>query len=199
VHAEGTIERLAPAGHGLPIPSSGVVARLSKATGTPGALPDFIGLALRVTPAQAKETPWDILLVSAGSGILGRTLALRPVTSWTRQNMTTLMPLRYGGKYWWLRARITSEITGFGVSLKPVRERIEHGGLEVVLDQACGSSDFERLARLTLTSALDRQADQDVSFDPVVNTAPGVTLVPEWLADLRARAYRRSREGREAS
>jgi hypothetical protein len=36
----------------------------------------------------------------------------------------------------------------------------------------------------------------DVPFDPVINTAPGVTLYPGWLADLRARAYQRSREGR---
>lgn len=196
VLAEGTVERIAPPASGLPIPSSGVVARLSKATGTPGALPDFIGLALRV-PAQESGTPWDILLVSAGSGIVGRTLALRPVTSWAGHNMSTLMPLRYGGKYWWLRARIVSEITGFGVSLDAVRERIEHGGLEVVLDQACGRSDFGRLARLTLTRVLPQ--GEDVSFDPVVNTAPGLKLFPEWLTDLRARAYRRSREGRKAN
>jgi hypothetical protein len=198
VLAEGAVERTAPAGDGLPIPSSGIVARLSKATGTPGALPDFIGLALRV-PAPENSTPWDILLVSAGSGILGRTLALRPVTSWTGQPMTTLMPLRYGGKYWWLRARIITEIPGSGVSLDAVRERIEQGGVEVVLDQACGRSDFGRLARLTLSSVLDGQHGKDVSFDPVVNTAPGLSLYPEWLADLRARAYQHSREGRDAS
>ncbi|OBF81107.1 phosphodiesterase [Mycobacterium sp. 852002-51163_SCH5372311] len=196
VLADGTVERIAPAADGLPIPSSGVVARLSKATGTPAALPDFIGLALRV-PADA--TPWDVLLVSAGSGVLGRTLALRPVTSWTGQHMTTLMPLRYGGKYWWLRARITTEIPGPGVSLDALRERIEQGGVEVVLDQACGTSDFVLLARLTLTRVLDGQYGEDVSFDPVVNTAPGLKLYPEWLADLRARAYQRSREGRDAS
>ena len=108
------------------------------------------------------------------------------------------MPLRYGGKYWWLRARITSEITGFGLSLDAVRERIEQGGVEVVLDQACGRSDFERLARLTLTSVVDGRQGEDVSFDPVINTAPGLKLYPEWLADLRARAYLRSREGRDA-
>src|SRR3954454_9391726 len=44
VVAEGVIDRVAPAGEGLPIPSSDVVARLSKAGGTPGALPDFMGL-----------------------------------------------------------------------------------------------------------------------------------------------------------
>ncbi|MBV9352813.1 MAG: phosphodiesterase, partial [Mycobacterium sp.] len=105
VLAEGSIERLAPANGGLPIPSSDVVARVSKAVGTPGALPDIIGLALRLTP-QDSESPWDILLASAGSGVLGRTVGLRPVMSWTGQTLTSLMPLRYRQNYWWLRARV---------------------------------------------------------------------------------------------
>jgi hypothetical protein len=38
----------------------------------------------------------------------------------------------------------------------------------------------------------------DVSLDPVANTAAGLSLYPEWLAGLRARAYQRSRGGRDA-
>jgi hypothetical protein len=197
VVAEGVIERIAPAADGLPIPSSDIVARLSKAGGTPGALPDFIGLAIRVTPEHAPK-PWDILLVSAGSSVLGRAVALRPVTSWTGPTMTTLMPLRYRGHNWWLRAQIRDEITGFGLSLDNIRERIERDGIELTLDQACGTADFRGLAQLRLTSVVDELRGQDMSFDPVSNTAPGLELYPGWLADLRARAYRRSREGRDA-
>jgi len=47
-----------------------------------------------------------------------------------------------------------------------------------------------------LTGVVD--SEPDVSFDPVDNIAPGLSLYPEWLADLRARAYRRSRDGRDA-
>ena len=54
------------------------------------------------------------------------------------------------------------------------------------------------MAHITLTSAIDPQRDHDVSFDPVLNTAPGLSLRPRWLADLRARAYQHSREGRDA-
>ena len=35
-------------------------------------------------------------------------------------------------------------------------------------------------------------------FDPTRNTRDGVELGPEWLTDLRERAYRRSRRGRHA-
>lgn len=197
VLAEGSVTRLAPACDGLPLPSSEVVARVSKATGTPGALPDFIGLAIRLTPPHA-TTPWDVLLVSAGSGVLSRALALRPVTSWSGQTMTTLMALHYQGHNWWLRARIVTDIDGVGLSLDSVRKRLTQGGIEVTVDQACGRGDFTPLGRMTLTGVLDAERGRDVSFDPVLNTAPGLRLSPGWLADLRGHAYRRSREGRDA-
>lgn len=192
VVSQGSVQRIVPEGEGLPIPTSGVVARFSKATGTPGRLPDLIGLALRV---ESGAKPWDVLLVSAGSGVLTR-VALRPVTSWSGQDMTTLMPVSYGGKKWWLRARIDTPIDGVGVSLDDVRTRIENGGVEVSIDQACGSSAFRELARLKLNRVVKLPPGRDVSFDPVLNTAPGVRLYPGWLADLRASAYERSRDGR---
>lgn len=195
VLAEGFLERGAPAGEGLPIPSGEIVARVSKASGTPGALPDFIGLAFRVAPPQG---PWDILVVSSGSGVLSRALALRPALSWGGQTLTTLMPLHYRGANWWLRGRIESQIGGPGLSLDTVRRRLERDTINVSLDQACGRADFTPLGRLTLTRVVDTERTSDVSFDPVLNTAPGVSLHPRWLADLRARAYRRSRHGRDA-
>jgi hypothetical protein len=198
VLAKGSIERVAPAGHGLPIPSSDVVARISKAVGTPGAWPDFIGLAIRVAPQEVAATPWDILLVSSGSGVLARAVALRPTTSWTPQTLTSLMPLRYRGGIWWLRARTIGDVNGSGLSLDTVRDAIRGGGIEFAIDQACGRADFTPLARLALTTAVGPDPAEDVSFDPVVNTPPGMSLSPGWLAELRAHAYRRSREGRDA-
>ncbi|MBW0018571.1 MAG: phosphodiesterase [Mycobacterium sp.] len=193
VHATGSIERVAPASEGLPIPSSGVVARLSKAVGTPGAWPDAIGLAVRVTTHDAAA--WDILLVSAGSGVLTRAIGLRPVTSWTDHALTTLMPLRYRGENWWLRARISTAIGGSGLAVDNLREHIAGQPIDVVVDQACGASPFSPLARLTLTEAVDPRPG-DLSFDPTLNTAAGVELYPRWLTRLRSSAYDGSREGR---
>lgn len=199
VLAEGLIERVAPAHSGLPVPSGGVVARVSKAVGMPGALPDVIGLALRIMPQADLNGGWDILLASAGSGLVGRTIGLRPVTSWTGHTMTSLVPLRYREINWWLRARIATRIDGVGVSLASVRDQLDRGEIEVELDQARGTSYFCPLARATLTGVFTPQLGKDVSFDPVRHTAAGVELYPRWLADLRARAYDRSREGRAAS
>jgi hypothetical protein len=199
VLAEGSIERVAPDNTGLPVPSGSIVARVSKALGVPGPLPDIIGLALRIVPQQDTNTDWDILLASAGSGSLGRVVGLRPVTSWAGPAMTSLVPLRYRDINWWLRARITTQIGGAGVSLASIRDQLDRGEIEVELDQARGASYFCPLARVTLTNVFTPQLGSDVSFDPVRHTAQGVELYPRWFADLRARAYDRSREGRDAN
>jgi hypothetical protein len=198
VLADGSIERVAPAHTGLPVPSGAVIARVSKAAGTPGALPDAIGLALRIVRQPDMNSDWDILLASAGSGLLGRAIGLHPVTSWTGRTMTTLVPLRYRETNWWLRARIVTRIDGVGVSLASVRDQLDRGEIEVELDQARGASHFSPLARVTLTDVFTPQRGDDVSFDPVRHIPQAVELYPRWLADLRARAYDRSREGRAA-
>jgi hypothetical protein len=197
VLATGYIERVAPDHAGLPVPSSHIVARVSKAVGTAGALPDIIGLALRIEPQASLTTEWDILLASAGSSVIGRAVGLRPVVSWTGKTLTSLAPLRYRGINWWLRARITTRIDGLGVSLNSVRHQLEHGQIDVRLDQARGTSRFSPLADVTLAGIFTPQ--DDVSFDPVLHTPQGVDMYPPWLAKLRARAYDRSREGRDAS
>ncbi len=196
--AQGSIERRVPADAGLPLPSCDVIARVSKAVGTPGALPDIIGLALRITPQADDGGPWDILLASAGSGVLSRAIGLRPVTSWSAQTLTSLMPLRYRGTNWWLRARLLTKVNGFGVSLDRVRKQLEHGEIEIAIDQARGTSEFDQLAQLTLQRLLIPAQDEDVAFDPILHTAAEVALYPAWLANLRARAYDHSRAGRGA-
>ncbi len=196
--AEGSLERLAPADAGLPVPSCDVVARVSKAAGTPGALPDAVGLALRIPPQADDGAAWDILLASAGSSVLGRAIGLRPVGSWTGNTLSSLMALRYQGVNWWLRARVLTEVDGVGVSLDSIRRQLEHGEVDVAIDQARGSSTFAPLARLTLRRLVKDGKGEDVAFDPILHTAPGVQLYPGWLASLRGRAYDRSREGRDA-
>lgn len=199
VLAHGSIERMASPNQGLPIATSAdVVARVSKAIGTPGALPDAIGLAIRLPPQPVAVTPWDILLASAGSGVLTRAVGLRPVIGWSRRTMSSLMPLRYEGRNWWLRARMTTDISSPGVALGSVRDQLSGSSVQFDIDQApCLAADFSPAARLTLNDIIDSDRC-DVAFDPVLHTAPGVQLWPQWLARVRARAYARSRRGRHA-
>lgn len=196
VLASGRIDRVAPPGQGLPVDSGDVLARTSKAIGTPGGLPDLLGLAWRMAPHGPSSTPWDVLMVSAGSGLLTR-FALRPTRSWAGTTLSTLMPLRYREQSWWLRAEMTTKI-GKGMSLDVVRDGIDGGGVVFAIQEAQGSGPFEPLAELTLTTTIPTDQEHDVSFDPTRNTRRGVSLGPEWLTALRERAYLRSRHGREA-
>lgn len=183
--------------------SGDIVGRVSKAVGTPGALPDAAGLAWRMTAAAFAATPWDVLLVSAGFGSnasVPNRVALRAVTSWAQAHYSSLLPLQYHDELWWIRARALSTVGGVGLSLQSVRRRIDDTGLEFHIEQARGSGDFEPMATLRLSEVVPAadQDNHDVSFDPVRHTAPDVQVWPDWLRNLRAQAYQRSREGRDA-
>lgn len=196
VLASGDIERTAPAHRGLPIESGEVIGRVSKAVGIPGGLPDLIGLAWRMPTHARTATPWDVLMVSTGSGILAR-FGLRPTRSWTDTTLSTLMPLRYEQGQWWLKAELQTTM-GDGLSLDTIADKINDGGVVFAIQQARGTGAFEPLATLTLSATIPTDQDHDVSFDPTRNTIPGVELGPQWLTALRERAYLRSRQGRDA-
>lgn len=187
--AAGTLERIAPAQTGVPLGSGPVTARVSKAIGLPGSLPDITGLAWRMSTEGHRS--WDLLLASVAGGALSRVL-LRPIGSWSEATFSTLMPLKVDGAAWWVRARITTPIADRGLSLDVIARLVADGGLSVLVEQARGAADFQPLAQLTL----DELTPREMSFDPIRNDAPGVELMPGWLTDLRRAAYRRSREGR---
>lgn len=198
VFAGGWIERLAPQGEGLPITSCEVVARVSKGLGTPGALPDIVGLAWKMPASSYPPVGWDVLLASTGSGLLTR-VGLRPVTSWSNVTLSSLMPLRYEQSYWWIRARLITEMSDGGVSLDSVRNQVDDGGLLFVIEQACGTGSFEMLGQLTLNRLLAGDEARDLVFDPTIHSPADVGLAPAWLTELRRGAYGRSRQGRDAS
>ena len=194
VLAEGLLERLAPADDGLPMQSCDVIGRVSKGVGLPGAMADVAGLAFRIPPPQDLRScgPWDVLLAST---IANSRFLLAPTRSWSATTFSSLMPLRFRGGVWWVRARLVTKIDEPGLSLDTIRNQIDSGGIVFDIEQARGTGDFQPLARLTLRH-LDPSND-DIAFDPVLHSDEDVQLVPGWLADFRRAAYRRSREGRE--
>ena len=113
--------------------------------------------------------------------------------------MSSVMPLRHGGQNWWLHARMVNDFNASGVSLDDVRDQLRSGRVEFDIDQACGMEDFRPLAKLTVEGVLPSDEAHDVAFDPVLHVADGVELMPQWLANLRAQAYDRSRHGRHAA
>jgi hypothetical protein len=192
VLAHGTLERTAPIGEGLPVRTGDVVGRVSKGIGSPGSTPDIVGLAWRMPP-DTPDLLWDVLLAST---LAGNRFMLWPATSWTDVTFSSLMPMRFDGRLWWLRARLTTPVDGPGLSLDAISDQIRSASVDFHIDQAPVGSGFRPLARLSLhTPAAE---GEDVSFDPVLNTTAGVSLMPGWLAGVRRVAYRRSRIGRDA-
>jgi hypothetical protein len=194
--AEGILERVAPPDQGLPMESCDVIGRVSKAVGLHGALPDIAGLAWRIPPPPDLRScsPWDVLLASTLAGSAGRVI-LRPLFSWSGATFSSLMPLRFEGGLWWVRARLITDIDAPGLSLDAIRHQIASGGVELDIEQAAGTGGFLPLARLILRH-LDPSCD-DIAFDPTMHSDPEVELAPRWLSDFRRAAYRRSREGRD--
>ncbi|OBI63328.1 phosphodiesterase [Mycolicibacterium fortuitum] len=192
VLARGHLERTAPTGRGLPLYSCDVVGRLSKGLGTPDSVPDIAGLAWRM-PAQLSGTPWDVLLAST---LAGNRFVLWPANSWSRITFSSVMPMRYEGRLWWLWARLSTEFDGAGLSLDSVNSQLERGGVQFDIEQCQAPGEFEPVARLSLREKLPH--GRDVSFDPALHQADGVRLVPDWLADIRRSAYHSSRVGRDA-
>ncbi len=193
VLANGVLERTAVDSDGLPIRSCDVIARVSKGVGVPGGGPDVAGLAFRIPPPPDLRScgPWDVLLASTFGG---SRVVLAPAKSWSGATFSSLMPLRYRGRVWWVRARLSSDISADDLALDTIETEIDSRGIQFDIEQAPGRGEFRPLARLTLRH-VDPSRD-DIAFDPALHCDRDVQLVPRWLADIRRAAYRRSREGR---
>jgi hypothetical protein len=195
VLAEGLLHRVAPPDDGLPMQSCDVIGRVSKGIGSPGSLPDIAGLAWRIPPPPDLRScvPWDVLLAST---LAGSRFIPAPARSWSSATFSSVMPLRFEGGVWWVRARLVTKIDEPGLSLDTIRNQIDSGEIDFDIEQADGRRGFRPLARMTLRH-LDPTND-DIAFDPVLHSDEDVRLSPGWLADFRRAAYRRSREGRDA-
>ena len=192
VLAEGTLERVAPAGEGLPMVSCDVVARVSKGIGLPDRLPDIAGLAWRMPPPQ------DLAVAHLGRAVgIDRRQQPRPPRAnrlVVRHHFLQPDAVALQRRVWWVRARLVTDIGNSGLSLDTVRHQIDSDGIEFDIEQAAGTGRFQRLARLTLAH-VDPSCD-DIAFDPTMHSDPDVQLAPLWLSGFRRAAYRRSREGR---
>ncbi|MEU4445341.1 hypothetical protein AB0K14_22015 [Actinosynnema sp. NPDC050801] len=158
----------------LPVGETEVVGRLSKGVGTPGGLPDVLGLAFRL------PGPWDVLLSTSFARVLPR-----PARRWTSARYGTISPFRWRGGLVWLAAVPDACRVG-SAALDDLPAELGFT-LEV-------GGPWRPVGRLVVRP-LD--VDRDLpAFDPVRNRPPGLDLAPAALARARERAYRGSRRGR---
>lgn len=152
-----------------------VLARISRSVGLPDALPDVVGLALRIGDS-------DVLLATTGRGPIGRfTLRLR--RSVVDGPFTSLMPFKGTGGAVLLAARRE----GPGPDVTTLSELRSHGQeLRWGLYYSRLRGPWTRFASLRLTVS-DNQS-QAVRFDPVGRPPAGLSAYG-WSRALRVPSY----------
>lgn len=177
LHPDGELRVATVTRMGGPVPSGvpwldepgtdEALVRLSRAVGTPEALPDIHGLALRV---DVHGSPADLLLASTGSGPLTRFVLLASRHA-TRLPLTSLLPYRSDRGPIVLAARADSERSFELAWARPLGSWVPFGRLEL------GAPVVAR---------------EPVSFDPVLHVLPGLGHYG-WVRRLREPSYRTAR------
>jgi hypothetical protein len=160
-----------------------VVARFSRSLGLPQALPDILGLALRVTPSAAAapgSTAADVLFASTGWGLPGRFL-LMPRLDIAGATMTTLMPYR---------GRRGPVLLGLRTRKLPAGS-LDSGEGVLGLYWARPGGPWRECGELRLHAGAD-PADIPLRFDPLENQPPGAQAY-DWTRRLRKPSYRAAR------
>lgn len=151
-----------------------VMVRLSRGVGLPLALPDVLGLAVRIPLADGRHG--DLLLATTGIGEFSRFLLL-PARDPYAATYSTLLPYRSPAGPVLIAATPApgSPTAGFALSV------------------AVGGRPWVKFAHLAL--AHTRPSTDEISFDPMTNTLPGLEPY-SWVARLREGAYRAARRSR---
>lgn len=175
----------APAG--FPTGTHRAIVRFSRGVGLPEAVPDILGVAVRLVDAAGPGVHQDLLMASAGDSLLGRHL-LRPGRSFTSGVFSTILPYDLRGR----RVVFGAWIAGDGeVLLDHVADHV----VELLWSTpGAGSTERAVMGELRPGVPLGDEEERALGFDPF-RTTPDVTPVG-WLNDLRRPAYGASRHGR---
>ena len=192
---EGTVTGVADSGFPLPSEPTPVTGRLSKGVGTAGALPDVLGLAIRIPAGPGLDGPWDLALSSSGGNRVTRLLPL-PARNWTTTRYGSVMPYRWRGRLRWLCADAAPGQPPVASSLPELAALLRSRPLEFTLRASTPDGGWQDVAHLSVRTAV---APRDgISFDPVRNGPAGLEVAPDALRKIREWAYEGSRRGRGA-
>lgn len=161
------------------------LVRVSKATATPGALPDLLGIAVR---AEVGGHLLDVLFTSTGRSLLA------PSTGWCRRPYSTLMPYSAEGHRVVLGLDPDEPERAGGTDLRSVAHAVAAAPLTFTLTERERRGSRRAIGRLVLERV---NTDEELAFDPVLNAHPRLHPAPP-LRRLREWAYRGSRRGRRA-
>jgi hypothetical protein len=199
VHARGTTlhaRLLVPGGAGLGVPlfdepgAHTAVARFSRAVGVPDALPDVLGVGVRVLDAHGPGRHQDLLLDSTSELPLARRLPL-PMYDLLGAPYGSLTPYELAGRrhLLWLLPDDSAPPTR---SLSQLAGRGDGTRLRLAVSSAHGAP--RQVAALELGGT--SPGGREIRFSPDV-TGGGIAPAG-WLQDFRRSAYRASHVGPDA-
>ncbi|HEX4901860.1 MAG TPA: hypothetical protein VFV42_03560 [Acidimicrobiales bacterium] len=181
--------------HGAPLldeaGSHDAIVRLSRGAGLPESLPDFLGLALRVTDAHGPGAHQDVLLVSSGSRP-GLRHALLPVRSFAHERYSSVVPYRVGDRTVLFGARRLDDDAPDDADVSDLRAHDD--AMRFALEIAELRGPWEPVGVLELGPALPEPEGRALRFDPS-NTGGGIEPVGVVQA-VRRLAYRSSQAAR---
>ena len=169
------------------------IVRLSRGVGLPSAVPDFLGLALRIPDAHGPGDHQDLLLVSSGDRPVARH-ALLPVRSFDHGRYSSVVPYEVGGRKVVFGARRLGVDGDEPLQLDALRERAAGDGIRFALELAEPSGDWEPIGVIELGDAWSDEASDALRFDPA-NTGGGIHPVGV-IQTVRRLAYRASQAAR---
>jgi hypothetical protein len=164
-----------------------VVVRLSRGVGLPSALPDLLGLAVRI-PGDGR--PVDVLLSTTGVGKVGRWVPVPRRDA--AVPYTSIMGYRSDAG----TVRLAALPAPRRLSADPERQAAEVTRRPVAFRMAAavGGGGWQAFARLELTEPV-RPLDPDIRFDAVLHPPPGL-VADGPLARFRRPAYASARAAR---
>jgi hypothetical protein len=166
-----------------------VGARLSRGAALPAALPDVLGLAVRV---GADGRDGDLLLSSTGIGVPGRFL-LTPRRTPAGALFSTLMPYRGTDGPVLVAARSTSP-SSLPARLEATRSALSASPWVLDLLFATPTGLWHRFGELELTPTAGPMDGAAPRFDPVLRPPRGAGTYP-WTRALREPGYSVARQG----
>jgi hypothetical protein len=177
------------------------LARLSKNAGTPGGVPDMLGVAFRLT--DLPDGPVDLLYATVGRHRATGAL-LAPTTGWCARPYSTLLPYRADGVRVTLGLRPEEPRRARGTDPQVARDAVRHGPLGFTLTEKRARTPWAPIGRVVLDLPMPDGAADDgpsgadpVTLDPVIFAHPRLRPV-RLFAAVRAAAYVGSRRGRGA-
>lgn len=159
------------------------VARFSRSIGLPDALPDILGLAVRL---EGPEGPHDLLLATTGR---------RPVLRSVLLPWVTPLTATYGSLFPYATPRGNVVFAAWLAESAP-----ELSGAPAAFTLAVASpvGAYREFGRLELEALPGQGSDDSLDFDPVVHPLPGLAM-SRGFAALREPAYASARAHRPDS